>query len=166
MSAGGKKKCATCGEWHDVDRMEVAFSSPDAYLAIPKEERDSRVKLNADFCSIDDRRFFVRGVIPVPVPARDRDYCWGVWAEVNEADFRAIVETWNAKDVSGLEPIHGIVANAVPEYEGALGLKLQLHLKADSRPFMYVTEESDFRQDQVVGVSLADLDRYFHYIPQ
>ena len=146
--------------------MEVSFSSPDAYLDIPQDQREERVKLNADFCTIDESRFFVRGVIPIPVPERDRDYCWGVWAKLTKEDFKIVADTWNDEDVSGLDPLVGVVANAVPEYQDAMGLTLQIHLKSDTRPFMYIAEESEFRRDQNSGVTLADLDRYFHYIPQ
>ena len=163
-NATGQVQCSTCGEFHDIENMEVAFDSPDAYLQIPTEERNTRVKLNADFCVIDGVRFFIRGVVPVPVDTRDRDYCWGVWAEIDEPSFELILKTWNDDDVSHLDPIPGSIANTVPEYEDSLGLAVTLELRVDTRPFMRIVSESAFRSDQEKGVGLDAVSRYYHYV--
>jgi hypothetical protein len=156
-------KCSQCGELHDLRNMEVAYALPDAYFELTEEEREARGSATPDFCQLDER-YFVRSVAPVPVIGEERPYCWGIWVEVSHSDFLTIHRTWNDADVSEMPRMGASVANALPEYESALGLGGEIELRADSRPFFFVLDESRFKDDQRSGVRAEDVTRYHHHV--
>ena len=67
-----KGRCGTCGGEHDLSEMEPSYTYPDAYLAVPPEERILRTTVGSDECRLEDGpnsdpRFFLRVLLPMPV---------------------------------------------------------------------------------------------------
>jgi len=156
-------KCSQCGEEHDLIDMEVSFGMPDDYFNLGEEDREGRGKINNNFCQLDER-YFVRSVIPIPVLDRAEKYHWGVWVELSKDDFFKTYDTWEEDDVSHIPKLSGMLANDLPEYENAICMQGKLELKSDSRPFFYISEESELKTDQVNGITVDDTTRYYHYI--
>jgi len=156
-------KCSQCGEEHDLIDMEVTFGMPDDYFNLGANDREARGKINNNFCQLDDR-YFVRSVIPIPVLDRTEIYCWGVWVELSKDDFFKAYDTWEDDDVSHIPKLSGKLANDLPEYENTIYMEGRLELKSDSRPFFYVSEESELKSDQSYGITVNDTTRYYHYI--
>ena len=156
-------RCPQCGDEHDLVDMEVAFGMPDDFFSLAEGERNSRGKISDDFCQLDDR-YFVRSVIPVPVKDRAGIYCWGVWVELNKDDFFKTYDTWDEDDVSHIPKLAGKLANALPDYENTISLSGELQLKSDSRPFFYVSEDSNLKTDQSTGITTSDAARYYHHV--
>lgn len=161
--AGALVRCSQCGHLHDIRDSEVSFRFPDDYAELPEIERDKRAKATPDFCQLD-QRFFIRCVAPVPVLDGGREYCWGVWVEIAEADFRLAYATWDDEDVSHIPRLQARLANAVPEYKNAKGLRGEIALKPDRRPVLCIIQDSAFRDDQLNGVTRQDTLRYYHYV--
>jgi hypothetical protein len=59
-------KCVTCGEYH-VGMPSFGWDYPVQYLLIPEEERERRIELSSEGCIIDEKWFFVRGCLEMPV---------------------------------------------------------------------------------------------------
>ena len=156
-------KCSQCGDYHDIEKAEVSFSLPDEYFMLDEDEKNSRGKADSNFCQLDNR-FFVRSVVPIPVLDRDDFYCWGAWSEVMKDDFKMIIDTWEDVDVSNYSAISADLANEVPEYQNSIGLSGDLILKSETRPFFYIKQESRFKSDQLSGITVEDIIRYYHYI--
>jgi hypothetical protein len=81
--------CGTCGREHPAGETQVGFVEPEAYLGIPEQERLERASLTADWCIIDGRRRFLRGVLEIPVLDGGIPFGWGVWVEVDPGSSRA-----------------------------------------------------------------------------
>jgi len=83
--------CASCGEVH---RGVPAFGTdaPFNYYAVAAEHRAQRCVLGTDDCIIDEKYFFVRGCIEVPVRGEAEPFSWGVWvsAKLTEANSQGI----------------------------------------------------------------------------
>ena len=47
--------------------------------------------LDEDFCAIDDRDFFVRGVIHLPIIGTAESLRWGVWGSLSRENFRTLL---------------------------------------------------------------------------
>src|ERR1700761_666330 len=58
--------CRVCGERH-VLAVSYSFQFPLAAGAVPKEEVEQRVVLTPDQCVIDNKDFYIRGRILVPI---------------------------------------------------------------------------------------------------
>lgn len=132
-------KCSCCDKMLPANQMELTFGLPDEIFALPEQEKEVRTEGSTDLYVLDGNRFFVRGLIPLPIENRE-DYCLGAWAEVSEKDFDRIEELWDV-DVRAEEPrINATLANAFPYTlsDGVVELEIQLQ-DSKSRPMFYIT---------------------------
>jgi hypothetical protein len=83
---------------------------------IPEDELLRRVVFTVDQCIVDERNFYLRGRIPVPVLGQEQPFIWGVWASVSQKDFIRTNELWK---VAGRE--------AEPAYLGRLNTQIPLY---------------------------------------
>jgi len=132
--------------------MDVAFGLPDAIFALPSEQREARAKTHSDLCVLDDSRYFIRGVVYVPVQELGAQFGWGVWAEVSEDTFSRYEEIYD-KDGSEEPPAAGILANIPPGY-AEVEQPLEIHFgPPDKRPtFKPTPAESEFHREHVEGL--------------
>jgi hypothetical protein len=65
-----------------------------------------------------DGRYFIRGILFIPLVQREDDFAWGVWAELEHSAFERYLEIYDA-DASDEPPMGGTLANAIPGFEDA-----------------------------------------------
>lgn len=128
-----KVRCGTCGGEHDLSEMEPSYTYPDAYLAVPPDERAIRATVGSDECRLlDDRksdpRYFLRVLLPMPVRGEREACAWGVWAEVTERAFARTRELWDDPAQYDEPPFAATLANALNGYSATLGLPGQVTL--------------------------------------
>jgi hypothetical protein len=119
--------CPTCGEEHDLSEMEPTYRWPDAYLAVPKDERARRTMAEKDDCRIRDsegsnEQFFLRVLMPIPVRGERVPCSWGVWVEINGTAYARASELWNDPNQDRESPFLGKLANSLKGFDCALGL--------------------------------------------
>lgn len=68
--------CSTCGKEHHYIPNSYSYDAPWTWYTIPEDERERRSILTADYCSIDDDDFFVRGCIEIPVLGGEEPLLW------------------------------------------------------------------------------------------
>ena len=160
--AASDRACSSCGKLHSLDELELTFFRPDPVVALSTEDRKSRVKESDDLCTIDWKRYFVRAVISLPVHDREADYCLGVWAEVDEASFRHIVDTWALEDQSGEAPLEATLANHIRGLPETIGLPVLLRLSGPkARPRIQITDPlHPLHSEQVGGISAHRASEY------
>lgn len=71
--------CPQCGTEHDLSELEPSYRWPDAYLAVPTEERAFRAIGGTDDCRVRDaedmrRQYFLRVLLPVPARGKAQPY--------------------------------------------------------------------------------------------
>jgi hypothetical protein len=113
--------------------MEPSYRWPEAYLAVPIEERHFRTIGGKDDCRVRDaddshRRYFLRALLPIPIRGQLERCSWGIWVEVEEAAFGRVRELWDAADQQSEPPFAGELANALKGYDDTLGLPGSLSL--------------------------------------
>lgn len=147
--------------------MEFTFKRPDAIAALSAGERETSCKETDDLCAIwgdaeDSHRFYVRGLLPLPVVGRETPYNLGIWLEVSKKSFDRILELWEDVDQANEPPIDGRLANAVPFQLPTVGLAGLLHLTGPStRPNFLVTDSLHaMYTEQVHGISLHQAHAY------
>lgn len=153
-----KVRCSHCGAEHDLSDIELSFDQPDAYVDIPRDERERRVATNGSATVIDDRtphgRFFLRGVIVIPVRGElHRDgFGWGAWAELAEVDFDRVMKVLQDEECQSAEPFVGHLANELGSFPGSLGLPVRLRLQPPgTAPLMDI-----LRDDHPLGAVQRD----------
>ena len=127
--------CSKCGVEHPLEEMELTFKRPDEAAKLSQDERTRLVQENNDLCIIEGKRFFIRAVLPLPVPSREEPYCIGLWVEVTQAAFERVYELWDAEEQLAEPPFAAQIANEIPVASGSLGLDAELRLTGpDTRP--------------------------------
>lgn len=125
-------RCGSCSKLHQ-GLPELTFSSPHPYARLPETERAARARLGSDLCVIDERRFFLRAVMQVPIAGYDDRFGFGVWAEIGAADFRTYFQNFDSAQNSHLGPFDGQIANALPGFPETSGLDCHIHLQDGGR---------------------------------
>jgi hypothetical protein len=121
--------CAVCGETHSGETRDIRMTLPEAIHALEEDERRARAALTEDSAVLDGERWFVRGLLELPIEDEEGYFGYGVWVEVSEADFAALAELWHDEDGWRQEPFAGTLANELVPHEGTLGLPLRLRLR-------------------------------------
>jgi hypothetical protein len=118
--------CASCGVEHDLSELEPSFERPDAYFAIPGDERAARCWNGDTMCVLRTPeapdRFYLRVVLPIPVRGEPQPFCWGVWVEVAEPDFTMVYDRWDDPDQSSATPFPARLANGLHDMPPTVGL--------------------------------------------
>lgn len=134
-------QCRTCGEWHPGLPLDYAYNAPFHWSESLKEDPDSY--LNADFCVIQKRDFFVRGLIELPIVGGDRPFRWGVWVSLSKANFDKMVALWDDPKLLEEPAYFGWLCTSISVYPETLNLKTNVKSRSvDERP-QIVLEPTD-----------------------
>lgn len=100
---------------------------------MPEAERATRIWSSPDACVIDDRDFFIRGVILLPVNDTGEQLGLGVWVSQKRENFETYMENY---DTPGIGPFFGWLSNRLACYEqDTWALKTMAHfLGGGKRP--------------------------------
>jgi hypothetical protein len=155
-------RCATCGELH-TGLPDLGSDQPYAYWTVPDEERERRIRLSADTCIIDDREFYIRGVIEIPVHDYPERFGFGVWVSQKKENFYQYVENPDSAEIG---PFFGWLSTRIDFYPvDTLLLKTMAHFRSDGlRPYIEL-EPTDhpLAVDQRKGISVERAWTVVHY---
>ncbi len=129
--------CATCGQHHAELPMSIGADAPGAYYLIPPEQREARCELTSDACMIDEKEFFIRGCLEIPVVDGPGPFVWGVWTSLGKKDFRRAAQVWETAGREKEPPYIGSLCTSLPLYPETLRLKTHPHTRPiGQRPFV------------------------------
>ena len=154
--------CATCGKVHEGLPTDWGYRLPDEVYALSYLETYRRSRSNADLCTLDDQRHFLRGLLRIPFTHQDGDFAWGVWVEVPKAAHDFYVENFSNDAAAGAR-FEGRLANALPGFHGTLGAALGLELqRGKSRPILHFpgSAEHALARHQRDGIDAAGHHRF------
>jgi hypothetical protein len=149
-------ECVTCGQYH-VGIPSFGWDYPVQYLIIPEQERDSRVELSSDACVIDEKWFFIRGCLEIPVQNHEEPFSWGVWCSLSQQNFRRYEELFDQVDREAGDSFFGWLGSAIPGYPDTQQLKTMVRVRPwPTRPFVEL-EPTDhpLAVEQGEGISAA-----------
>ena len=90
-----------------------------------------------------DDRWFIRGVLLIPLVDRNDEFGWGVWAEVERPVFdRYYLKSLDAD--GSQEPMYsGVLANTIPGYEDAANERVSINFgQGEQRPTLVTGTDS------------------------
>lgn len=150
--------CSVCGRFHDERMLDIRMGLPDDIHALAEDERDERVWLSEDFAVLDDERFFVRGLLELPIPELDDRFAYGAWVEVTMRDFRKVTKRWT--DPEQFAPVAAVLANELSPYRSTTWLRAELRpTTPDQLPAIELADgEHPLIQDQRQGITAARSD--------
>jgi hypothetical protein len=122
-----------------LEDMELTFRRPDDAAKLSPEDRERLLQENADLCIIEGKRFFIRGVLPLPVESRELPYNIGLWVEVSQATFERVYDLWESDDQLSEPAFAASIANEIPTSPGSIGHEAELHLAGPTvRPKVFL----------------------------
>lgn len=139
--AGLQWKCGSCDEWHTgpcLDfgygapiywRKEYEKTSPATNVSADRNQEWPKTFLSDDYCSIEDRDFFVRGNIHLPVIGTTETLRWGVWGSLSRDHFEQLMRTHDGRKRVELRPMFSWLSNRIREYPDTLNLKMYAHIQ-------------------------------------
>ena len=135
-------------------------AAPDAWS--PDRASDERSGLTADQCVIADERWFVRGLLVLPVLDAEPDFTWGVWVEVSAGSFERMSELWETPKREREPPYPGWLANALPAYErSTLGMLARMTTQPVGLPPLVQVSADDhpLSVEQQHGITVARVEQ-------
>ena len=136
---------------------------PVSYYKIPEDEREARCQSSNDDCVIDDKWYFVRGCIDIPVHGADDDFSWGVWVSLSEDNYLTWRDYFGKAKRSHVGPFFGWLNAWLKPYPDTINLKTMVHLRDDGiRPYIEI-EPSDhpLSVEQRNGITIARLSEIY-----
>jgi len=100
-------QCSDCGDIHRGS-PSFGYEKPTFYFEVPESDREARIKISSDFCSImpakddleSDTQYFIRATLDVPIEGVNDPFLWGVWVSQSKENFDRYYETYD-EDQSG-----------------------------------------------------------------
>ncbi len=149
--------CRTCGQPHRSLPLSYSAKAPLTVLRVPAEERARRIVLSPDQCVIDNRLFFLRGRIVVPIRDFGEPFIWGVWAQVGLADFFRTNHLWTTPGRETEAAFAGRLDTNLGLFGGTLDLPVQIRTQAVGRRphFDLAARHHRLALEQRTGITLA-----------
>ena len=149
--------CTLCKEFHSELPISYGCHEPDSYLSLSSEDRSSRAVLAPSQCIVDNQKYFIRGLVEIPILGLNEPFLWGVWASVWKEDFEEMDKHWHVQGREKLiGPYKGRLNNSLSEYPDTLNLKCTIQVSVvGERPLFYIDEpDHPLAVEQKQGISL------------
>ena len=150
--------CSVCGELHAERMLDIRLTLPEPIFSLDEEARAARAWLADDFAVLDEERFFVRGLLELPIPELETRFAYGTWVEVSSGEFGRLLEHW--QDPDQFHAAEGTVANELTPYVGTTGLSATLDpVSVDTLPSVTLADaDHPLVADQQAGISAGRSD--------
>jgi hypothetical protein len=89
--------CSTCGQYHDEVPMDFASLTPDQVPVDVIEGKNPSIILTSDWCIVENKEFFVRGCLEIPVIDFQRPFVYSVWVSLSERNFNCFIKMLNVE---------------------------------------------------------------------
>lgn len=127
-----KFTCSNCREEHDLDELSFGAEAPQQWGDLTKEDL-ARSELTSDQCIMeleDERHFFVRACLDLPIRGTERQFTWGVWVSLSEKSFAEMSAHWTDPRRVETGPYFGWLCTNIPVYPDTMLLKTMVHQNA------------------------------------
>jgi hypothetical protein len=152
--------CRCCGKQFNSLPISFAPAAPEPWFAVPEAERIVRGQLSSDQCVIDNKEFYIRGCLEIPILGHEEPFVWGAWVSVSEKSFGRIGQLWDTEIRENEPPFFGWLCTELTVYPHTCGLKTNLHLRNGGvRPYIEVEPTTHpLAIEQRDGMSLARVE--------
>jgi len=149
-------RCAVCGELLGVP-LDWSLEAPDFWLTLSEEDRKLRGVLGSDECIVDDKHFFIRGVIEIPIIDAGDTFAYGVWVSLSKSNFECAARLWDNPERIHAPLYFGWLSNSIYGYPDTLNLKTNVHTREVGMRPLIELEPTDhpLAVEQRNGITMA-----------
>ena len=157
--------CPICHAAHDELPLCFGIEAPWRAL-VPEAEFTQRVELNKDLCMVDERVFFVRGHIEIPIHDSPDVLSFSVWSSLSERSFAHLHERWDEPDRGNDPPYFGWLSSPIHVYPSTIHLKLSVQSRSPGFTPLFTVEPSEhpLAVDQQQGISIVRWHELAHQL--
>jgi hypothetical protein len=105
---------------------------PEPIFHLDEDERELWARVGDDSAVLtrpQRERYFVRGLLELPIEGDEGYFGYGSWIEVSREDFEALGELWHDDEGWRSGPFAGTLANELAPYFATVGLPLRIRLR-------------------------------------
>jgi hypothetical protein len=153
-------QCSICNKVH-IDLPHIGAPAP--YQWTSEFANDPSCLLTEDLCIIENRDFFVRGIIEIPVHDYEHEFGWGVWVSHKRENFQKYRDNFDSADIG---PFFGWLSTEITFYsQSTLELKTMAHYRAQGlRPrIMLEPSEHPLWKHQKEGITFDEAWKMVHH---
>ena len=99
---------------------------PDFVEFLPENRRIGKLQIDGDLCIFEDRHYFIRGSLTLPIRAKKYSFTWLVWVCITKVTLDRIVDLWETEGRENNPPDDGVLDTNVPGYPNSSGLKVAI----------------------------------------
>ena len=148
-------KCGSCEEWHTGPCLDFGYDSPHYWSEAHEEssrvagllpigsKNRSETFLNEDYCAINDRDFFVRGLVQLPIIGTADNFCWGVWGSLSRENFETLLKEEEDPKRVELPAMFSWLSTQIPECPDTLSLKMYACIQEPGNRPIFELEKTD-----------------------
>jgi hypothetical protein len=120
--------CASCSDQHQ-GIFDLGCAKPDFWNGPALPGPNSAVHssthfLSEDFCVIEGKYYFVRGLLSLPLIGLEGEcFSYGVWSSLSQANFQLYVESFDSGEQGQLGSWFGWFSNSLKGYPETAKLK-------------------------------------------
>lgn len=158
-------RCEICNS--ELGELPMGFgSSSPALMMVPELEYGERVLENADQCIVDDKYYFVRGHIEIPVLNAKEPFVWSVWVSLSKDSFDSMSELWETEGREKSEPYFGWLMTVLPCYPDTLHLETSVQIQPVGQVPLITLEPSDhpLSLEQHNGIAFKRVHEIIHEV--
>lgn len=147
-------KCEICGAEHEGLPTCFGVEAPWR-IVVPESEFESRVLLSPDECIVDEKLFFIRGHIEIPIRDYSEPLAFSVWSSLSQDSYLHLADRWESSDRAG-DRYFGWLSSQLPIYPDTIHLKLDVvSRKPGLTPLFSVqNEDHPLAIDQRKGIDM------------
>ena len=148
--------CQICGIDHAELPTCFGIEAPWRAL-VPDSEFAQRVDLTADQCVVDEKVFFIRGHVEIPIRSHPEPLAFSVWSSLSEKSFLHVCERWDAPDRADDPPYFGWLSSPIPVYADTIHLPLSVQSRPPGLTPQFIVERNGhpLACDQHDGISIT-----------
>ncbi len=166
LLSSGRWRCRSC-ELEHQGMFDLAADAPWHWEGSEIPEPNSALRferdfLSPDFCVIDGRDYFVRGLLFIPVVGLDHCFAFGCWSTLSRANFERYVAHFEGIEPD--EPWTGWFSNEFTAFPGTVNTPCLVMPQSDgARPEIWLDDEdhplSIAQRDGITPERLLDIYR-------
>ena|SRR5579859_2062630 len=152
--------CSICGVAHEA-LPHLGSAAPFHWA--DRLASDPNSLLTEDLCIIENRDFFIRGVIEIPVHDYKHEFGWGVWVSHKRENFEIYRENSGSADIG---PFFGWLCTKIDYYsDNTLQMRTRAHYRGGGLRPRIELAECDHRlyHQQRDGISLSEAWEIVHH---
>lgn len=157
-------QCRSCEEEHEGLPMAFHAEEPQAWGdASDDARRHDGSGLGGEDCVLEGARFFLRGLVEIPVEGLEDPLQWGAWVELDPPSYERFTELWEVEGRESEPPHAATLATALPTFlyePSTLGLSVKVHTRpVGMRPLIEVVAPHPIAVEQNHGIPQARLEQ-------